>query len=752
MKDKGSSWTALRVVATIGSALAAGIAVLSGIAGLTVDLPEAWPAWTTRKAFLAGALAMALAAVLAAQETELLAEPNRVEATLALSGRVVDDEGRGLPRAEIRALPSMTATLTANPDLDLPDGGLSSVTTHADAEGRFELRGLVAGVAYSLWTSLSGYASTSLVTPTLKLGEPPAALRITLEPDRGVIGRVLDPDHDPIAGATAELRNSRGVFRGAKTDATGHFVITDVGSGKFTFAVWTEGYATRLVSGLRIDLSEGTADLGAIHLDGGVTVVGMVTDSRGRPLDGAAVWSSAPRLQDRHAGAIHRMTTGADGVFAIPNLPRGALVQVDVFRDGYQNRTERLAVCCAEEIQDLPWQRTASTEGLDQKVELQARVSGAQVATETLLAVVMAPGFSLLGHVVDAQGQPVDRAEIELRWPDGSHRFTFSVPDGSFDLYRLPPGRATLCVTAGEGFLGPLAVEIGAELDQEMELVLRPGATIDGHLKDPDGKSIEEAKITLDRYPPVSLGADTFFGYLRSTYITISQDSGRFAFSSLAAGAYRLRFEHPDLEPFVELVEIDDGVPRRLDVAFGERRGKIPVRGDVVDDLGHSVAGAVVRLTRGEQLLDEAESFSDGSFHLRAPRPSVYTVTASHEQHAEGRVNQLDVPPGGRDSVVLPLVSGAVVRGEVRGHEPVEVYWLRVSARSPEHGERASVVIGHNQYRITGLEPGSWTIEATLQGTGRTASGQVTVGAAGAEAILDLELTEPTTRVPVLRR
>ncbi len=669
----------------------------------------------TRKAgLLAGVLAMGLAAALTAQETEPAtepdrAEPDRVEANVVLPGQVLDVEGRGLSRAEIEAIPSMTATLSADPYVELPDEGLSTVTTHTGAGGSFELHGLVPNVAYLLVARLSGYASASLVTPPLEPGKLPA-VRLTLERDRGVVGRVLDAGHEPIAGATAELRSSRGVFRRAESDATGAFEITDVGSGTFTFAAWAEGYATRIADGVEIDLDAGAADLGAVHLDRGVTVSGMVTDSLGRALAGAAVRGSAPRLQTWHHGASHQTRSDTDGFFAIPNLPRGSLVEIGVFLDGYQNRTVR------------------------------------QVATETPLVVVMVPGFLLRGRVLDAQGHPVDRASLEIQRPDGSRESTYSIEDGSFELYRQPPGPATLFAAADEGFLGPLEVAAGAEHDQEIEIVLMPGATIDGRLADADGRSVVEAQITLDRYPPESFGLDAFFGYLGSTSSVNSRDAGRFTFSNLAAGRYRLRFEHRDFEPLIEIVELDDLASRRLDVVFRKQRAKLRVRGEVLDDRGHRVGGAAVRLYRGERLLDEVETFSDGSFHLRTPRPGVYTVTAEHAEHTEGRINELEVPPGGRRSVVLTLGGGSVVRGALRGLEVAEIFWLRVSARSPEHGERASVVFSHDAYRIPGLEAGEWTVEATLEGTTRTAAGRVTVEGTGDEVVLDLELTDPEER------
>ena len=76
---------------------------------------------------------------------------------------------------------------------------------------------------------------------------------------------------------------------------------------------------------------------GAVLLERGVPLRGRVTDADGDGIDGTHVTAMAAEATESRPQ--NTVTTGPDGAFTVPGLPRAGRLDVSVWRDGYQYKS-----------------------------------------------------------------------------------------------------------------------------------------------------------------------------------------------------------------------------------------------------------------------------------------------------------------------------------------------------------------------------------------------------------------------------
>jgi hypothetical protein len=177
------------------------------------------------------------------------------------------------------------------------------------------------------------------------------------------------------------------------------------------------------------------------------------------------------------------------------------------------------------------------------------------------------------GIVIDSEsGGPVRKAVVTLtlqgtprRWAttrtDGSGRFEFKgLPAGKYDLRatKMNGGTATYGASTFRE-LGDVIMLGDGEARGEITLRFLYSASVSGHVYDPDGEPVANARVSLLR-PGRNLGAPVLVQY-RGAGIT--DDRGEYRFSSVAPGRYYLRvsptgpgrFGGPNTGPQAMLVE-----------------------------------------------------------------------------------------------------------------------------------------------------------------------------------------------------
>src|ERR1035437_482911 len=222
---------------------------------LTFDPNQFGPMGSTQPIMVARDTAHNLAAALALEEGATNASL-RLEPALTLAGRITDLNGKPITNAQAQALfhtERMSSHLGA--------------AVRADAEGRFEVKGLPTGRQYSINTSAKGFGQEQRNVAA----SDTATNRVELEPfqlmpaDQRIAGVVLDDNDKPVARASIYSYGNRQPNINAQTDSKGQFSMDKVCAGPIQLSannrgggygnVTAEGGSTNIV--IRISASPG---------------------------------------------------------------------------------------------------------------------------------------------------------------------------------------------------------------------------------------------------------------------------------------------------------------------------------------------------------------------------------------------------------------------------------------------------------------------------------------------------------------
>lgn len=311
-----------------------------------------------------------------------------------------------------------------------------------------------------------------------------ARLDFVLSPGRSVSGRIVDEYGDPVADAyvaAVAYADARADWRATRTDASGLFTLADLRSGGdsgegYALLTGKAGFGTQ-VHDLPLDLGGGAPFvLGDVTLRAPQAVSGRAVDTAGAPVPGATI-SLEGENSDRFAWV------GGDG-----SAPNGTFY------------VRRRATTCDDQgrfwFGDVPAGTFELTGLCRGRTESDGQVFAlADGANRDDLVVTFGGTRRVFGHVVDAQGAPVENANVSV-WreglSDGYCPTAHSDATGAFAIDGLPEGVFQL--TAQGTWLDKdsdqpwlRTVVEGAE-DGPHELVLARGTTITGRLLDAEGE------------------------------------------------------------------------------------------------------------------------------------------------------------------------------------------------------------------------------------------------------------------------
>jgi len=642
-----------------------------------------------------------------------------LEPTLAAAGVVVDEQGRPVPGVQVQASPQ--GGRVRNPALYVSGG-----SAQTSAAGRFRVSGLLGGIGYELRLSKTGFAVTRAEVPPLEPGRPAADLRVVLRKGRMGFGRVVDRSDQPVVGARVELRprvggdrrmmirmrESEPVKYEAVADATGRFEVRDLPAGTWELTARGSGFAPLTVPGLTVPEGGGSTDLGTVVLIPGVAVEGYTVDPEGRPVAGAEI-----RVAEATADPMSRFmqqedpapaaTSAADGFFRIEDRLAGETVDLDASRPGYAPGV----------------------------------ASGVQVPAEPPVRLVLQPSSAVEGRTVDPDGKPVAGVRVFVHPSDpvnvggrvrmfvaARSRQAVSDETGFFRIDDVIPGGIELQATA-TGYqrteLDNLEVRSGQEL-RGVEVVLAPGAVIEGRVFSPSGQPLAGAEVGV-----MDPTRDFFVG------ISTTDGDGRYRLEGIAPGARTVQAEHKSYRRAVKELEVrlgENSVDLRLE-------GGVEVRGRVVDEGGVPVASARVSLRAGPRSWNQpdATSGADGSFVLDGVADGTYRIVADKEGFARNREGvEVTVAGSSVGGIEVKLSAGGAIVGQLSGLDFAELSKVQISLGGSRQSGQVSP---DGTYRIDHVEPGEHRVTAHLPGGSRQAEGRVTLEVGAPEARLDLEFS-----------
>ncbi|HEX5759169.1 MAG TPA: carboxypeptidase-like regulatory domain-containing protein, partial [Thermoanaerobaculia bacterium] len=406
-----------------------------------------------------------------------------------------------------------------------------------------------------------------------------------------------------------------------------------------------------------------------------VRIGGRVVDPAREPIAGARVILSADR---RRGGAMSMRTAGRatsddEGRFLFEEVEPGTL-RVMASAEGRQ--PAELAG-----VQALPGRDVADLE------------------------LMLAPGASVSGRVLDAEGRPaagVTVQPVEDVRPGTSqvYRGTTADGDGWYVLDGLATGPRSIAAEdeQGQRAVGELDVRPG---DNRLDLRLAGGSEVAGRVVDADGTPVPGAAVEL-------LPAGREWTRLQAT----TGADGAFRFEGIEPGEYRARaskggYATVDSEPLRIASAPVGGLELRL-AAGGAIVGR--VLGLEPEALAHVEVGAFRReaMERRSTRVD-----FEGRFRLAAVAPGEWRVSAEVPgtgRRAEGRVT---LPPGASEVTLdLDFTSGFTLSGRVvRGDAPAPGAVVTAEGSDVADGGEAQTD-RDGLFRITGLDAGSYEVAA----------------------------------------
>ncbi|HYU34497.1 MAG TPA: carboxypeptidase-like regulatory domain-containing protein [Thermoanaerobaculia bacterium] len=383
----------------------------------------------------------------------------QLETATRIAGRALDPSGAPVPgvhvTAESQARPSGHNVLGARcGEVGQRDEAVT------DAAGRFTLAPLRADW-YTVTAEAPGWQRIPPLRRQTTLDHPVDPLRLVLEPAAFLVGKVVDPDGQPVAGAEITLADEpAGKVPATSSGTDGAFRLDGLLPGRRTVHVEHPDWVALSVD-LALSAGENRSDL-TLAEPRRFDVRGRVVDPQGEPVAGATVG------ENTEGGVTGETTTSADGSFVLKRGPGIHALTAD--KEGYARGDELLPV-------------------LDKPVD------GVEIRLEE--------GLALLGHVLGLSPEELRKTSVQVSGGPGIQQKTAVAQDGSWRLELLPAGRYTVeadaLLSSGTGLRRSQAqVELSSE-DPETSVDLRfsPLVLVRGQLVGPQGEPVGDAWVHL---------------------------------------------------------------------------------------------------------------------------------------------------------------------------------------------------------------------------------------------------------------
>jgi hypothetical protein len=625
-------------------------------------------------------------------------------AAAVIEGEVTDTRGTPIAGASVEgSFKSSDPLQQAEDPASLPPKVKTSL------EGRFRLTDLPRDTPVQLQVEHEGYLSLRVPGVETPLQSP---LHLEMRTARGLTGRVVGPEGEPVGGATLrrleesnEGINARGEIELGITDARGGFQISGFEPGPNDLRVKAVGYATKTVRGVMIPADRDLKGF-EIVLGRGVILEVRVLSAEGKPVAGAGV-DLYPVQDASDPMAMERF---------LP-MPRGL-------------QTDDWGTCRAE----LPepgryWVGTSTDQG-------SATIVVTTSAGTTPVELRFPSVFHASGRVTDAQGQPLASVSLNLASTRGTSfsQSVGSLEDGAFVFSHVPDGTYRLqAVRQGFKQSGePLEVAVAGSDVQGLDLRLEPvaGATVSGHLLGLKPEELLWASVG---------GYGSEVGYLSDVdvepdghYEIKNVAPGAWRFTAAVTGGKRMARQQITIQPGESGVVVDFEFGKN-----GTLSGTILVGGS-------PLSGADIMIySKGSEVFDRlAASRHDGHFEIRDLAPGSYRLVVNAALGAvhQERAVEMDGDSEMRIDIATETLAGLVVSagtGEpiaeatvmIDGQESAGFHYSTPTLRSGEAGAFESR-----------LSPGSYRIKVQKEGY---ASAEVTaeVRSGGAGAVVEIRLS-----------
>ena len=629
-----------------------------------------------------------------------------------LIGHVVSDAGQPVPEAEVRAWTKQGNSGSSPGRIVFGDvGARNARSAVTDDAGYFRIRGLEPGNVTAL-AKAEGFTQESVRDIVIKKGARSADVTIKVSEGSAISGVVVDESGQPLANAEVGVMETvinldeggvvgeLGQNLSTRSREDGTFRLSGLKSSNYNLSVSKAGFLNDMLR----DVEAGTDDV-RLTLGKSAVLFGYVRNRvTGQPIQAFDV-----HLQSEHMGGLPgglflpgnsvpvargpeaatlAGVADAPGLYAVSGLPSKG-VSLVVEADGFA------------EYRFGP-------------VRVDTRGSVQQDAE-------LMPEITLSGRVVDATGQPVPGASVNLtersdeeamflgggrierrmeisnsggkpRVIDGDSRFNdISDASGRFTLKGIAPGEYQLLASHNEWAPSEqLAMDLG-EGDQLEHLVvaLRAGGAVTGQTFDADGHVLGQATVALNQAPSAQQGPGggarsmsmSFGGGLPGQGLkqTESDGQGVFRLGGILPGRYLLELKNPNSTGggammFMLVNSGADSKGTPVTIEAGETATVdlyLPPTGTVtgsVTEAGNPLAGVSVSLKDQRSPFPmggpSARTDDNGRFQMSNVEPGDYTLTVSPSGAAQPIERDLEVRARETANSDIKLPTG-IVAGRV---------------------------------------------------------------------------------------
>lgn len=616
-----------------------------------------------------------------------------------------------------------------------------------DASWRYELRGLAVELQHRVEFDAQVWAPVKREAVRVEAGKL-TTIDLACELGATLRGVVVDDAGEPVGNASvvarveSESANVSGdTERHAQAGAQGEFALRGVPTGSVVLEVTREGYLDKKQE-LGV-LSDGEAREGLrIVLDAGRFVAGVVTWDDGAPAERAMVQIEETRDNARvFFGEPKGHRVDAQGRFKITGLGEGPYKVVASAPEASRPRPEGV---------EAPKLKNSGP-------KWRAEVRGAMPGAE--LALVLGPGASLAGVVVDESGAAVEKFTIRVlrrttgmvfgSTDDVASR-KFDAPDGRFVLEGLGDGAWCLLAQA-KGYTDSELVPVDVPYSgPELKITLPRAARLAGLVVDPSGKPLADAAVEVERERDVFTGR-------RDEESRSSDAQGRFEVRNAPSGLVRLRATHPKFaaSPTLEL-RLAPGEERtdlRLELSEGGT-----IRGRIAQNELRGGENWSVNISSKGGGWDYVTTDAAGAFVFERVRPGEHRISA-HVDRVElnpgkGAIPRMlhtnvTVEAGTTVEVVLGALSAQPLelRGRVTiGGEPAAGAALFVSRKG---FVRNAECADDGSYSLVVDGPGRYNVNARLRASDVSHSAQIDI-ADGAPTVHDIAFHDARLRGRVI--
>lgn len=599
--------------------------------------------------------------------------------------------------------------------------------TSANREGPDGERGSLDGdgSARSADASASSTEGTERRGPSLRGSE-----RLARVGKGGLRGRALDVrTAKPVAKASVLLTGTglakEAVAVRGETAADGTFNLLDVAAGEgYALRLESPGQPGRGVPGVTV-LADQVTDLGDLWLGATGAITGTVVDPLGQPVVGAQV------QLHRGLGSLEEFLRSGGFLEFFSNLDREpeplSATQSKVggaFRFDQVSPGPTALLVRAPGFRQAIVPLTLTGEGTTEKV-----------------VVRLAPGTTLSGTVVDAQGRGMEGARLTAFSEEGgmpsplARTFTTSGAGGAFLFDALAGEGRHMVLATADGYPNAMAhADAGAS---DLRIVLLKGASIDFTLvSDEGGKPLAGAQVLLSVGERADMGSDG-----PGSLVGALTDARGQAHFEVRPGQLQMALANgPDFPPAIWIGEArgqampglmkgpeDATVPAgRTAMTFRVVRG-VRVFGKVLDQEGRPLPGAEVTSFAFIGKGGSTVSAADGSFELMVTAQFGMSVRASlpgYVQDKQERARQgRPVPPdededdqAPEQEVNLVLRPAASVAGKVLSPEGKPIAGATVLAIDAKERNDFDFMGGGSTPSSITLSDGSYLIDGVAAG------------------------------------